>query len=118
MNKLSSGIFLLAAFFAFWLSAPSLWAAEVPDPTLCDSESKEVRQGRPGGAEVKVVDGIGPMAKMKRTQEVWSSAAKLPLVQAFVIATLSQCFSHSSSQNFAFSGTGIIFVVPVFSLSP
>jgi hypothetical protein len=36
----------------------------------------EVRQGRPGGAEVKTVDGIGPMQKMTRAEEAWSSAAK------------------------------------------
>ena len=75
MRKLTAA-WLFAVFFGFWLFVPSLWAAEVPDPTLCDSESKEVRQGRPGGAEVKVVDGIGPMAEMKRAQDAWSSAAK------------------------------------------
>ena len=75
MNRLvaacSLGVSVIALLFA-----PLLWAAEVPDPALCDSESKEVRQGRPGGAEVRVVDGIGPMEKMKRAQEAWSSAAK------------------------------------------
>ena len=69
MKKLSSGIFLLAALFATFLFSQSLWAAvEIPDPKLCDSESTEVRQGRPGGAEGKVVDGAGPMTKMKHVQ--------------------------------------------------
>ena len=76
MKKLFSAC-LLALFLAPWLLASSLWAAaEVPDPKLCDSESKEVRQGRPGGAEVRTVDGMGPMQKMKHVQEAWSSAAK------------------------------------------
>ena len=76
MRKLT-GASLFAMLFVSWLFAPSLWAAaEVPDPALCDSESKEVRQGRPGGAEVKTVDGVGPMGEMKRAQEAWSSAAK------------------------------------------
>ena len=68
---------LLVLSLVSWALAPSLWAAvEIPDPELCDAESAEVRQGRPGGAEVKVVDGVGPMTKMTRTQEAWSSAAK------------------------------------------
>jgi len=68
---------LLVLSLASWALAPSLWAAvEIPDPELCDAESAEVRQGRPGGAEVKTVDGLGPMGIMKRTQEAWSSAAK------------------------------------------
>ena len=68
---------LLIACLASWALVPSLWAAvEIPDPKLCDAESAEVRQGRPGGAEVKTVDGLGPMAKMTREQEAWSSAAK------------------------------------------
>ena len=68
---------LLVLSLASWALAPSLWAAvEIPDPELCDAESAEVRQGRPGGAEVKVVDGVGPMTKMTRAQEAWSSAAK------------------------------------------
>lgn len=75
MRKLT-GAWFLVVFLAPWLFAPLLWAAEIPDPTLCDSESIEVRQGRPGGAEVKVVDGVGPMSEMKRAQEAWSSAAK------------------------------------------
>ena len=62
---------------ASWAFAPSLWASvEIPDPELCDAESAEVRQGRPGGAEVKTVDGLGPMTKMTRVQKAWSSAAK------------------------------------------
>ena len=75
MKKLT-GAWLFAMLFALWFFEPSLWAAEIPDPTFCDSESKEVRQGRPGGAEGKVVDGLGPMTKMKHVQEAWSSAAK------------------------------------------
>ena len=68
---------LLIACLASWALVPSLWAAvEIPDPKLCDAESAEVRQGRPGGAEVKTVDGLGPMEKMTRTQAAWSSAAK------------------------------------------
>ena len=68
---------LLMIFLASWTVVPSLWAAvEIPDPKLCDVESTEVRQGRPGGAEVKTVDGIGPMEKMARAQAAWSSAAK------------------------------------------
>ncbi len=68
---------LLIMFLASWTVVPSLWAAvEIPDPKLCDVESTEVRQGRPGGAEVKTVDGIGPMEKMSRAQAAWSSAAK------------------------------------------
>ena len=68
---------LLIACLVSWALVPSLWAAvEIPDPTLCDTESMEVRQGRPGGAEVKTVDGVGPMHKMTRAQEAWSSAAK------------------------------------------
>ena len=68
---------LLIVFLVSWVIVPSLWAAvEIPDPKVCDSESTEVRQGRPGGAEVKTVDGLGPMAKMTREQEAWSSAAK------------------------------------------
>ena len=68
---------LLMIFLSSWVFVPSLWAAvEIPDPELCDAESAEVRQGRPGGAEVKVVDGVGPMTKMTRAQTAWSSAAK------------------------------------------
>ena len=67
----------LMVFLAAWALTPSLWASvEIPDPKLCDAESVEVRQGRPGGAEEKVVDGLGPMQKMTRTLEAWSSAAK------------------------------------------
>ena len=68
---------LLIACLASWALVPSLSAAvEIPDPKLCDAESAEVRQGRAGGAEVKTVDGVGPMEKMTRTQAAWSSAAK------------------------------------------
>ena len=68
---------LLVLSLASWALAPSLWAAvEIPDPELCDAESAEVRQGRPGGAEVRTVDGVGPMQKMTRAEEAWSSAAK------------------------------------------
>ena len=68
---------LLVLSLAPWAFVPSLWAAvEVPDPELCDAESAETRQGRPGGAEVKTVDGVGPMQKMTRAEEAWSSAAK------------------------------------------
>jgi len=75
--RVGAKAWLLIVFLASWALTPSLWAAvEVPDPELCDSESAEVRQGRPGGAEVKVVDGVGPMSKMTRAQEAWSSAAK------------------------------------------
>ena len=74
--RIVTGAWLFAIFFAPWAFAPSLWAAEIPDPTLCDSESKEVRQGRPGGAEVRTIDGKGPTKAMKRVQEAWSSAAK------------------------------------------
>jgi len=68
---------LLVACLVSWTLVPSLWAAvEIPDPKLCDAESTEVRQGRPGGAEVKTVDGVGPMQEMTRAQAAWSSAAK------------------------------------------
>ena len=75
--KIGTGVWLLIVFLTSWAFAPLSWAAvEVPDPKLCDAESAEVRQGRPGGAEVKTVDGVGPMQKMTRAQEAWSSAAK------------------------------------------
>ena len=75
--RIRTGAWLLVLSLASWMLAPSLWAAvEIPDPELCDSESAEVRQGRPGGAEIRTVDGLGPMGKMTRTQEAWSSAAK------------------------------------------
>ena len=75
--RIGTGAWLLMVSLASWAFAPSLWASvEIPDPELCDAESVEVRQGRPGGAEVKTVDGLGPMAKMTREQEAWSSAAK------------------------------------------
>ena len=76
--KIKGGAFFLTMFFALWGFTPSLWAAaEIPDPTLCDKESKEVRQGRPGGAEGKVVDGPGPTTKMERgAQSAWSTASK------------------------------------------
>ena len=75
--RIGTGAWLLMLSLASWAFAPSLWASvEIPDPKLCDAESAEVRQGRPGGAEVKTVDGLGPMAKMTREQEAWSSAAK------------------------------------------
>ncbi|MCL0046359.1 hypothetical protein M1N16_09130 [Nitrospinaceae bacterium] len=75
--RIRTGAWLLVLSLASWAFVPSLWAAvEVPDPELCDAESAEVRQGRPGGAEVKTVDGLGPMGKMTRAQEAWSSAAK------------------------------------------
>ena len=72
-----TGAWLLVLSLASWVFVPSLWATvEIPDPKLCDAESAEVRQGRPGGAEVTTVDGVGPMGKMTRTQAAWSSAAK------------------------------------------
>ena len=71
-----TGAGLAILFLSLFVFAPVLEAAEVPDPTLCDRESKETRKGRPGGAEVATVDGRGPTEKMKRTQEAWSSAAK------------------------------------------
>ena len=75
--KIRTGMWLLIVFLTLLAFAPLSWAAvEVPDPELCDTESMEVRQGRPGGAEVKTVDGVGPMQKMTRAQEAWSSAAK------------------------------------------
>ena len=75
--KIGASVWLLIVFLTSWAFAPLSWAAvEVPDPKLCDAESTEVRQGRPGGAEVKTVDGIGPMQKMTRAEEAWSSAAK------------------------------------------
>ena len=75
--KIGASVWLLIVFLTSWAFAPLSWAAvEVPDPELCDAESVEVRQGRPGGAEVKTVDGVGPMQKMTRAQEAWSSAAK------------------------------------------
>ena len=75
--KFGTGACLLMVFLASWACAPSLLVAvEIPDPTLCDDESTEVRQGRPGGAEVKTVDGLGPMEKMTRAQSALSSAAK------------------------------------------
>ncbi len=75
MGRLT-GTQVFAVFLAPWLFASSLWAAEVPAPTVCDSESKEVRQGRPGGAEVKTIDGLGPQGVMAHDQEAWSSASK------------------------------------------
>ena len=75
--KIGAGVWLLIVFLASLAFAPLSWAAvEVPDPKLCDAESTEVRQGRPGGAEVKTVDGVGPMQKMTRAEKAWSSAAK------------------------------------------
>ena len=75
--RIRTGAWLLVLTLSSWVFVPSLWAAvEIPDPKLCDAESAEVRQGRPGGAEVRTVDGVGPMEKMTRTQEAWSSAAK------------------------------------------
>ena len=75
--RIRNGAWLVMLFLATSAVPPSLWAAvEVPDPELCDAESKEVRQGRPGGAEVKTVDGVGPMQKMTRAEKAWSSAAK------------------------------------------
>ena len=75
--KIRAGVWLLIVFLTSWAFAPLSWAAvEIPDPKLCDAESTEVRQGRPGGAEVKTVDGVGPMQKMTRAKEAWSSAAK------------------------------------------
>ena len=75
--KIGTRTCLFMVFLASWAFAPSLWAAvEIPDPKLCDAESTEVRQGRPGGAEVKTVDGVGPMEKMSRAQAAWSSASK------------------------------------------
>ena len=75
--RIRTGAWLLVLTLASWVFVPSLWAAvEIPDPKLCDAESAEVRQGRPGGAEVRTVDGMGPMEKMTRAQAAWSSAAK------------------------------------------
>jgi len=75
--RVGTRAWLLTVFLASWTLVPSLWAAvEIPDPTLCDAESTEVRQGRPGGAEIKTVDGVGPMGEMSRAQAAWSSAAK------------------------------------------
>lgn len=75
--KIGVGVWLLIVFLTSLAFAPlSRAAVEIPDPELCDAESTEVRQGRPGGAEVKTVDGIGPMQKMTRAEEAWSSAAK------------------------------------------
>jgi len=75
--KIGTGVWLLIVFLISLAFAPLSWAAvEIPDPELCDAESAEVRQGRPGGAEVRTVDGLGPMEKMTRAQEAWSSAAK------------------------------------------
>jgi len=75
--RVGTKAWLLVVFLVSWALVPSLWAAvEIPDPKLCDAESTEVRQGRPGGAEIKTVDGVGPMGEMTRAQEAWSSAAK------------------------------------------
>ena len=75
--KIVTGAWLLIILLTSFVFTQSLWAAvEIPDPKLCDAESKEVRQGRPGGAEIKTVDGVGPMGKMTRAQQAWSSAAK------------------------------------------
>mgnify|MGYP000025767798 CR=1 FL=1 len=75
--KIGAYRWLPMVWLASWAFAPSLWAAvEIPDPKLCDAESTEVRQGRPGGAEVRTVDGVGPMQEMSRVQAAWSSAAK------------------------------------------
>ena len=75
--QIRTGVWLLIVFLTSWAFAPLSWAAvEIPDPKLCDAESTEVRQGRPGGAEVRTVDGVGPMEKMTRAEEAWSSAAK------------------------------------------
>ena len=75
--RVGAKAWLIMVFLASCAFAPSLLAAvEIPDPKLCDAVSKEVRQGRPGGAEVRTVDGVGPMEKMSRSQEAFSSAAK------------------------------------------
>ena len=42
-------------------------AAEVADTKACDEITQDVRKGRPGVAPVTVVDGHGPMTKMKMT---------------------------------------------------
>ena len=75
--KIGAGVWLLIVSLTSLAFAPLSWAVvEIPDPKLCDAESAEVRQGRPGGAEVRTVDGVGPMEDMSRVQEAWSSAAK------------------------------------------
>ena len=69
--KVVTGAWLFIILLTCLVFTQSLWAAvEIPDPKLCDAESTEVRQGRPGGAEVKTVDGVGPMEEMTRAQKL------------------------------------------------
>ena len=57
----------LLVSLAFFIGAPLSMAAEVADTKACDEITQDVRKGRPGVAPVTVVDGQGPMTKMKMT---------------------------------------------------
>ena len=57
----------LLVSLAFFIGAPLSMAAEVADTKACDEITQDVRKGRPGVAPVTVVDGHGPMTKMKMT---------------------------------------------------
>ena len=57
----------LLVSLAFFIGAPLSMAADVADTKACDEITQDVRKGRPGVAPVTVVDGHGPMTKMKMT---------------------------------------------------
>ena len=57
----------LVVSLAFFVGAPLSMAAEVADTKACDEITQDVRKGRPGVDPVTVIDGHGPMTKMKMT---------------------------------------------------
>ena len=57
----------LLVSLAFFIGAPLSMAAEVADTKACDEITQDVRKGRPGVDPVAVIDGVGPMTKMKMT---------------------------------------------------
>ena len=57
----------LLVSLAFFIGAPLSMAAEVADTKACDEITQDVRKGRPGVDPVTVIDGHGPMTKMKMT---------------------------------------------------
>jgi hypothetical protein len=59
----------------FFIGVPISMAAEVADTKACDEITTDVRKGRPGVDDVKVVDGIGVTEDMTRSG-LFSSAAK------------------------------------------
>ena len=57
----------LLVSLAFFIGAPLSMAADVADTKACDEITQDVRKGRPGVDPVTVIDGHGPMTKMKMT---------------------------------------------------